>query len=232
MQGILTVEAPLLPSPCCMIHPGRWVKNSTQRQPLGGFPNPFPFPHNLRVLVVQSCPTLYDPGDYSPPGYPVHGIFQPRYWIWVSCVAGWFFTIWATKESHILQVFNFFQHALSNKQGQSSLSKIWLSSVCVMQGRLFLEVYQKRNFKRGTLGWYDVKLLELGGVRADGRVQSKTRREFPGGPVVKNPPANAGDTRSIPGLGRFHSHGGTKPIRCDYWAHTAGAHALQLEQSQ
>ena len=32
----------------------------------------------------------------------------------------------------------------------------------------------------------------------------KEMRGFPGGPVVKNPPANAGDTGSIPGLGRFH----------------------------
>ena len=30
------------------------------------------------------------------------------------------------------------------------------------------------------------------------------RRGFPGGPVVKNPPANAGDTGSIPALGRSH----------------------------
>ena len=28
--------------------------------------------------------------------------------------------------------------------------------------------------------------------------------DFPGGPVVKNLPANAGDTDSIPGPGRFH----------------------------
>ena len=27
-------------------------------------------------------------------------------------------------------------------------------------------------------------------------------RGFPGGPVAKNPPANAGDVHSIPGLGR------------------------------
>ena len=27
--------------------------------------------------------------------------------------------------------------------------------------------------------------------------------DFPGGPVVKNLPADAGDTGSIPGLGRF-----------------------------
>ena len=28
--------------------------------------------------------------------------------------------------------------------------------------------------------------------------------DFPGGPVVKNPPSNAGDMGSIPGPGRFH----------------------------
>ena len=29
-------------------------------------------------------------------------------------------------------------------------------------------------------------------------------KDFPGGTVVKNPPANAGDTGSSPGPGRFH----------------------------
>ena len=29
-------------------------------------------------------------------------------------------------------------------------------------------------------------------------------RDFPGGAVFKNPPANAGDTGSIPGPGRSH----------------------------
>ena len=29
--------------------------------------------------------------------------------------------------------------------------------------------------------------------------------DFPGGPVVKNLPASAGDTGSIPGLGRLHT---------------------------
>ena len=29
-------------------------------------------------------------------------------------------------------------------------------------------------------------------------------RAFPGGSVLKNPPASAGDTGSIPGLGRSH----------------------------
>ena len=35
--------------------------------------------------------------------------------------------------------------------------------------------------------------------------KKKTHSEgFPGGTVVKNPPANAGDTGSIPGPGRSH----------------------------
>ena len=36
------------------------------------------------------------------------------------------------------------------------------------------------------------------------RVFKKSLQDFPGGAVVKNSPANAGDTGSIPGLGRFH----------------------------
>ena len=34
--------------------------------------------------------------------------------------------------------------------------------------------------------------------------QQMTNEDFAGGPVVKNPPANSGDTGSIPGPGRFH----------------------------
>ena len=34
--------------------------------------------------VVQSCPTLSDPMDRSPPGSSVHGIFQARVLEWVA----------------------------------------------------------------------------------------------------------------------------------------------------
>ena len=30
------------------------------------------------VLVTQSCLTLCDPMDYSPPGFSVHGVLQAR----------------------------------------------------------------------------------------------------------------------------------------------------------
>ena len=36
------------------------------------------------------------------------------------------------------------------------------------------------------------------------RVLERKERGFPGGAVVENPPANAGDTGSSPGLGRSH----------------------------
>ena len=35
-------------------------------------------------LVAKSCPTLWDPMDYSLPGFSVHGIFQARILKWVA----------------------------------------------------------------------------------------------------------------------------------------------------
>ena len=36
------------------------------------------------VKSLQSCPTLCDPRDGSPPGSPVHGILQARTLEWVA----------------------------------------------------------------------------------------------------------------------------------------------------
>ena len=38
----------------------------------------------VKVLVAQSCPTLCDPVDDSPPGSLVHGILQARILEWVA----------------------------------------------------------------------------------------------------------------------------------------------------
>ena len=38
----------------------------------------------VSVLVTQSCPTLWDSMDCSPPGSSVHGIFQARILEWVA----------------------------------------------------------------------------------------------------------------------------------------------------
>ena len=70
----------------------------------------------VKVLLTQSCLTLCDPMDRSPPGSSVHGVLQAKilewiaisfsrgsYWprdrTWVSCIAGRLFTVWATREA-------------------------------------------------------------------------------------------------------------------------------------
>ena len=71
------------------------------------------------VSGAKSSQSLCDPTDCSPPGFSVHGIVQarilewiafpfsressqPRDWTWVSCIAGRFFTIWATWEASLI----------------------------------------------------------------------------------------------------------------------------------
>ena len=71
------------------------------------------------MRLAQSCPTVCDPTDCSPPGSPVHGILQAKILEWVtisfssrssktqgsnpdgfpSCTEGILFTIWATREA-------------------------------------------------------------------------------------------------------------------------------------
>ena len=48
----------------------------------------------VKVLVTQSCPTLCNPRDYSPPGPSVHGILQARIlqWAAISSSRGIFLT--------------------------------------------------------------------------------------------------------------------------------------------
>ena len=72
---------------------------------------------NYVCLVIQLCPTLCDPMDYSLPGSSLHVILQarilervampsyrrssqPRDQTQVSWIAARFFTIWATWKTH------------------------------------------------------------------------------------------------------------------------------------
>ena len=77
----------------------------------------------MHANLLQSCPTLCDPMNCSPPGSSVHGILQAKTleWVaipfsrgssqcrdqtWDSCIAGRFFTIWATREAQMELVSN------------------------------------------------------------------------------------------------------------------------------
>ena len=82
------------------------------------FSSLFLLPYCVRVLVAQSGPTLCDLTDCSPAGFSVHEILQARILKWiaipfsrgtsqprnrnlVSCMAGRFFTVWATGKSSL-----------------------------------------------------------------------------------------------------------------------------------
>ena len=47
-------------------------------------------------------------------------------------------------------------------------------------------------------------------------IYSSHKNSFSGGLVVKNPPASAGDTGSIPGLGRSLGKGNGNPLQYSY----------------
>ena len=83
--------------------------------------------------VAQSCPTLCDTVDCSPPGSSVHGILQARILEWVaisfsrgsswprdrtqvSCIAGRLFHLWATDQRLDLFSSNTFPQAASIRQ--------------------------------------------------------------------------------------------------------------------
>ena len=72
--------------------------------------------HVCMYMCAQSCPTLCNPTDCSPPGSSVNGIFQartlewvaisssrgssqPRDWTCISCVSGWILYHWCHLES-------------------------------------------------------------------------------------------------------------------------------------
>ena len=105
-----------------------------------------PFPSPLRESeVAQSCLTLSDPMDCSPPGSSIHGIFQARKWSGVPLPSPYMQIV-------ILNI----TKATRCDSDSADLSKMLTSNI---------------------------------------------PREFPGGPVAKNPPCNAGDVGSIPGWG-------------------------------
>jgi len=96
----------------------------------------------VKVLVAQSCPTLCDPVDCSPPGSSVHGILQARILEWaaisfsrrpsrprdrtqVSCITGGFFTSWACREAQNLWAYSKNLITLVASQEENSVVGGW-----------------------------------------------------------------------------------------------------------
>ena len=95
---------------------------------------------SVNHLVVSDC--LW-PHDCNPPGSSVHGILQARIlqwvaisfsrgcsrcrdWTWVSCIAGRFFTVCATREALLVKS----SHSKYQKQHSWWKWKIYLPAAC------------------------------------------------------------------------------------------------------
>ena len=100
----------------------------------------------MHVYIYESesvnCSAVSDfvtPTDCSPPSSSVHGISQgregvaiplsrgsswPRDWIWVSCIVGRFFTIWATREAYIYVYLHIYIYITESLWGTSETGNI------------------------------------------------------------------------------------------------------------
>ena len=104
---------PRKPDPVMVLSLASWIRNSSSD---GEWAGVLASSFSQCVLVTQSCPTLCNPVDCSPPGSSVHGILQarilewvaipfsrgssqPRDWTGISCIADGLFTSWATREA-------------------------------------------------------------------------------------------------------------------------------------
>ena len=119
---------------------------------MGYMPIPSPAQHwggPVLCLVAQSCPTLCDSMDCSPPGFSVHGdspgkdtgvgcmpsnrgSSQPRDWTQISCTAGRLFTVWATRE--VVECMDHYNCPNLGHMFTVAETLSHLSSTCLLEG--------------------------------------------------------------------------------------------------
>ena len=130
--------------------------------------------------VAQSCLTLCDPVDCSPPGSSVRGVLparilewvamissrgssQPRDWTCITCVSCTvvrFFTHWATWEAHTEYTLGLFVKELSMKTNvlfylKKSCPTLWDPMDCSLSGSSIHGIFQAR-----VLEWVAIAFSE------------------------------------------------------------------------
>ena len=182
---------------------------------------------------LQSCPTLCDPIDGTPPGSPVPGILQARTleWVAISFSNAW---KWKVKsESEVAQLCPTLRDPMDCSLPGSSIHGMFQARVLEWGAIAFSECEKLvgHNFSiqtpclvrapGGSMGhrinkswseWSFYFLASFLSIKYIPFFMSATltypvvnkAKGFLGGPVVQNLPCNAGDTSTIPGPGRSH----------------------------
>ena len=150
-----------------------------------------------KVLVTQSCPTLFDPMDCSPPGSPVHEILWGR--ILRDVLVGCHFLlqgIFLTQGSNpgLLNCRQILDHLSHLQYWVDPIAKSKLKpGLHFTRFSRSLGTFDHFNFLKTFLLWFaDTTQVFLG---------------FPCGSAGKESACHVGDLGSIPGLGRSPGEG-------------------------
>ena len=119
------------------------------------------------LMCGQSCLTLCDLMDCSPPGFSVHGISQARIleWVvipffrgsswsrdrtWVSCIVGRFFSVWATREANCQRHLEFSEYC-----EEAAADRLVITFPVTVMWSIFLGI------QVGVKGWTSLRCSEL-----------------------------------------------------------------------
>ena len=167
---------------------------------------------------LQSCPTLCDPIDVSPPGSPVPGILQARPLEWVAIS---FSSAWKWKsESEVTQSCPSLSDPMDCSPPGSSIHGIFQARVLshlqlfVTPWTVACQVPLSMWFSRQE-HWTGLHFLLHPNYRSCGLIHQSGQFSsggFPGGSVVKNLPASVRDMGLISGWRRSPAEGNDNPL--------------------
>ena len=101
VKSLSTVQ--LLATPWTAAHQAPLSMGFSRQEYWSGVPLPSPWDCTATAKSLQSCPTLCDPIDRSPPGSPVPGILQARTleWVAISFSNAWKWIVKVKLLSHV-----------------------------------------------------------------------------------------------------------------------------------
>ena len=148
--------------------------------------------------LLQSCPTLCDSTDGSPPGSPVPGILQARTleWVAISFSNAWQWKVKVKLLSCVWLLATPWAAAYPAPLSMGFARQEYWSGLPLPSLQEFPRAVVRKEHRLGGLEQQEF-LLWLG---------------FPSGSAVKNPPVNEGDPRSIPRSGRSPGGGNVNPL--------------------
>ena len=191
------------------------------------------------LLAAQSCLTLWDPTDCSLPGSPVHGISQARVLEWLaipfsrgssqsrdrtqlSCMAGRFFTIWASKDEEQSEPRRATQaRRLQHKVGVNccllaSWKEVSFYGIIQISFQSFNSILLEEAEAYFCPIWVLTSFQEFAELQVG----------FPRSSVGKEYACNAGDLGLIPGSGRSPGEGTGNPLQYSCLEHPHGQRSL------